>query len=74
MFGIVCIGMGIDVESLKMVSIDNATDWLVCIGSAIAFRRSFVVVLLEFGVTHPTAEGSLLLDIVLHFLSTLLSG
>lgn len=43
-------GMWIHVECLQMISINDATNWFVDVGSTIALRCSFSKILLELGV------------------------
>ena len=46
--GVVCVGVGVYVEGLKMISIYYTADRLISVGPAVALRSRLAVILLEF--------------------------
>lgn len=59
--------MRIDIECFQMVSIDDATNRLVCIGSTVSFHALFAIEGSKSTVGHPSCKRFLGLDIFLNF-------
>jgi hypothetical protein len=72
MLGLIASDMWVEVEGLLMISVYDATNGVLEIGSTVRLQCSFVKVVLIFGVGQGTSIGLELFDVFLYFIASLL--